>query len=372
VILKILQLNTNFRPGGIQRHILDLSDWLRARGHVVHLGGTPGPWAGPELTEGFLEVPTREVSWEGGAPHKRARALAVAVPRLRHFVKKNGIELVHSHESAPALVARLALVGTGVKQVVTYHGSAPDRIGQYAKISRSADLVLTPSHASASDLCKIGGLPNEKVKVLGLGLRPPKPSDPEALHALREDLLGDGRQLVVVIARITRQKGIDILIDVVARMKQTHPHVRFALVGPGPDEAAMKALAGERGVGTHLTFVGATDRPHDYLRAADLFLLTSRWESLPFTIQEAFQVGTPTVATACSGVVELIDDTVGRVAPIGDVPAIARAVAEVLENDTMRAAMAAAALERSCEDRFNPDWVHDQFEKIYTSVIGQA
>lgn len=368
--LKILQLNTNFRPGGIQRHILDLSDWLRARGHDVQLGGTPGPWAGPEVTPCFLELPTREVSWEGGAPHRRASALAVAVPRLRHFVRKHGIQLVHSHESAPALVARLALIGTGVKQIVTYHGSAPDRVGQYAKISRSADLVLTPSHASARDLCEIGGLADDKVRVLGLGLRPPKASDPSQIASLREDLLGDGRQLVVVIARITRQKGIDVLIDVVTRMKETHPHVRFALVGPGPDEAAMKALAAERGLGPHLNFVGTTDRPHDYLRAADVFLLTSRWESLPFTIQEAFQVGTPSVATACSGVVELIDDKVGRIAPIGDVAAICGAVAEVLGDGALRASMAAAALERSREDRFNPDWVHDQFEKIYLSVIG--
>ena len=97
--------------------------------------------------------------------------------------------------------------------------------------------------------------------------------------------------------------------------------------------------------------------------------LTSRWESLPFTIPEAYQVGTPAVATACSGVVELIDDTVGRVVPIGDVAAIADAVTDILGDDDMRAAMSKAALAKSKEDRFNPNWVHTQFGETYQTLI---
>ena len=130
----------------------------------------------------------------------------------------------------------------------------------------------------------------------------------------------------------------------------------------------LKALAERRGVLSHLTFLGRTSEPHRLLRAADLFLLTSRWEALPFTIVEAFQAGVPAVATACSGVVELIDDEVGRVVPVGDVTAICAAVEDVLADEGRRQAMAAAALARSTEDRFNPDWVHPQFEALYRSL----
>ncbi len=155
-------------------------------------------------------------------------------------------------------------------------------------------------------------------------------------------------------------------------MKQTHPGYRFVVAGDGPDDARLRALAQKRGLGKHLNFVGRTDQPIRHLRAADLFLLTSRWEALPFTIAEAFQAGTPAVATACSGVVELIDDSVGAVVPIGDVGAICAAVAEILSDEPRRAQMAANALERSREDRFDPDWVHRQFEQTYYDLALRA
>ena len=154
-----------------------------------------------------------------------------------------------------------------------------------------------------------------------------------------------------------------------ARLKSAHPGWRFVVAGDGFQETELKALAAKRGVLSHLTFRGRTSEPHRLLRAADLFLLTSRWEALPFTIVEAFQAGTPSVATACSGVVELIDDTVGRVVPVGDVPAICTAVEEVLADEPRRKALGAAALARSKEDRFDPDWVHPQFERLYREMV---
>ncbi len=93
---------------------------------------------------------------------------------------------------------------------------------------------------------------------------------------------------------------------------------------------------------------------------------------MPFTIVEAFQAGLPAVATACSGVVELIDDRVGAVVPIGDVDGIAREVTRILSDDGLRSRMAAAALERSRLDRFDPDWVHRQFEDTYYRLSGRG
>nr|WP_320178755.1 glycosyltransferase [Roseovarius pacificus] len=203
-----------------------------------------------------------------------------------------------------------------------------------------------------------------------MGVSPPPDDTDEDIARLRTELLGDGERMIVTLARLLNQKGIDILIDCVARMKETHPGYRFVVAGDGPDEAMLLRLAQERNLGKHLNFIGRTNQPIRLLRAADLFLLTSRWEALPFTIAEAFQAGTPAVATACSGVVELIDETVGAVVPIGDVDAICAAVAEVLSDETRRARLAANALERSREDRFNPDWVHRRFEKTYYELTG--
>lgn len=363
--LHVLEMQTQFGVGGITRHVLALRDWMRGQGHRITLGGTPAAWAGPATEPDFLDLPTKFVSGEGGSVPARLMAAGRSAWRLRRWLKANPVDLIHAHESAPALVANLARRGLGVPLAVTYHGSEPSRIASFGKIAAKADLVITPSHRSAEDLEKIGGVAREKLKVLGLGVAP-APDDPAAeVMALRQKLLGGGDRLVITVARLEHQKGIDVLIEAVARIAPAHPGWRFAVAGDGVDEAKLKALARDRGVAEQVIFLGRVSRPHLYLRAADLFLLTSRWEALPFTIVEAFQAGIPAVATACSGVVELIDDEVGAVVPIGDVEGIARQVTRILTDDALRARMAKAALERSRLDRFDPDWVHRQFEDTY-------
>ena len=369
--LHVLEMQTQFGVGGITRHVLSLRDWMRGQGHRITLGGTPAAWAGPENEPDYLDLPTKYVSGEGGSIPARLMSVARSAWSLRRWLKANKVDLIHAHESAPALVANIARMGTGVPLAVTYHGSEPSRIASFGKIASKADMVITPSHRSAGDLAKIGGVPEAKLNVLGLGVAP-APDDPaEEVAALRSELLGDGDKLVITVARLERQKGIDILIEAIARIVPEHPGYRFAVAGDGMDEAELRSLAREKGVENHLNFLGRVSRPHLYLRASDLFLLTSRWEALPFTIVEAFQAGIPAVATACSGVVELIDDEVGRVVPIGDVDAIAAAVTEVLTDDSLRSTMAEAALAKSKLDRFDPDWVHRQFEKTYYALAGR-
>lgn len=366
-------MGTQFGVGGITRHILTLSEWLKSRGHTIAFAGTSDAWT-PEVSDTslYLDIPTRYVAGEGGGLPSRLGHVAKASLKLRAWLAKHPVDLIHAHESAPALVALVARAGRNIPVAATYHGSEPDRIAAFGAIAKRCDLVITPSYASADDLVKIGEVPRNKLKVIGLGVTP-APKDPdEEVAALRQELLGDGTHLIVTVARLMYQKGIDILIDCVSRLKESHPGYRFVVAGDGPDEAMLHALAREKGVDTHLTFVGRTSRPYLYLNAADIFLLTSRWEALPFTIVEAFQVGTPSVATACSGVVELIDDKVGAVVPIGDVAAISDAVIRVLSDPDKLSAMGETALVRSGEDRFDPNFVHNVFEQTYLELADQS
>ncbi len=367
--LKILQMGTQFGVGGITRHILTMSDWMTERGHQIAYAGTADVWQ-PNVSDPnqFLNIPTRYVASDGGGLLARLGHTAKASLQLRSWLAKNPVDLIHAHESAPALVAQMARLGRNIPIAVTYHGSEPERIGAFGGIAKRCDLVITPSYASGEDLVKIGGVPRDKLKVIGLGVTP-APQDPDnEVNELRRELLGSGTHLIVTVARLIHQKGIDILIDCVARLKESHPGYRFVVAGDGPDEDKLQALAVEKGVDTHLKFIGRTSRPHLHLKAADIFLLTSRWEALPFTIVEAFQVGTPSVATACSGVVELIDSDVGAVVPIGDVPEICRSVVDVLSDGDRLKKMGETAFERSKEDRFDPDWVHNVFQQTYRDL----
>ena len=366
--MRILELTTNFLPGGIQRHVLDLAADLEARGHAVTLAGDLGDWAGPDT----VILPINRVTWRGGSPVNRLRALPECVARLRRVIRERGIELVHAHETAPAIVARLATAGLGVKRVLTFHGASPDRVASVARVARTcADMTLSPSRDGVERLVA-HGVPRERCRAIGLGIPPLAEVPAEEVAALRQALLG-GREgpLVVSLSRLDPQKGIDTMIAVAAKVAERLPGVVFAVGGKGPLADRVEGWAREAGVAEVVRFLGLVTTVPAHLRAADVFLLTSRWENRPISIVEAFGAGLPVVATDCGGVRELVDDDVGALVPPEDPEAIAAALISLLTDPERMARCGTAALTKSRSAEFDPSAVHAQFEALYRELLGQ-
>ncbi len=369
--MRILQLCTRFPPGGIQRHVIDLTRGLRARGHHVTIAGTRGEWMNEGIDHDFRHIDVHNVAGEGGPVVRRLWTAIRSGLALRRVLKQERIDLVHAHESAPALVAWVATRGLRRPVLVTFHGAEPERIAEFGRIARScANLVVTPSHNSARDLREQGGVPQEQLKVMGLGVQQkPRPAAAER-DALRQKLLDqNGGSLIVTVARIAHQKAIDHLIAAAAKALTGNPRLRFVIVGDGPQREEARQWARDAGVEDQVRFVGHSDNAPLYLAAADLFFLPSRWESLPITIVEAFQQGTPVLATDTAGVVELVDDAVGRVVPIGDIDAMARGLIELTADKALLARLSEAALARAAEERFSPPHVYATFEALYGEML---
>lgn len=371
--MRILQLCTRFPPGGIQRHVIDLTLGLRARDHDVTIAGTRGAWMNEDIDPDFHHIDVHNVAGEGGPVHRRLWMALKSGRALRKIIQQEQIELVHAHESAPALVAWAATRGLGIPLFVTFHGAEPERVAEFGRIARmTADLVVTPSHNSARDLRERGGVPDKKLKVMGLGIQQ-KPSPPSArTQILRRELLGvEGRKLIVTVARLTHQKAIDHLIEAARQALSTDPSLRFVIVGDGPQREQAGQWIAKSGVGDSIRFVGHSDNASLYMAAADLFFLPSRWESLPITIVEAFQQATPVLATDTAGVVELVDESVGRVVPIGDIDAMARALISLTSDNALLRDLSKAALARAQEERFSPPHVHAAFEALYAEALAR-
>jgi glycosyltransferase involved in cell wall biosynthesis len=113
----------------------------------------------------------------------------------------------------------------------------------------------------------------------------------------------------VNIARLSHQKGLDTLLRSFALARPALPESTLTLVGSGPDEAALKALSQELGLDDVVTFAGYTSEPDYYLRRADCFVLSSRWEGFPLVLLEALRFGLPLLAADCDfGPGDLITD----------------------------------------------------------------
>lgn len=368
--LKILQFTTNFKQGGIQRHILDLTGHLRGKGHHVTLAGAPNVWGNSDVDPDFEAVRLDKVSATGSSLFGRLGSAVQCARLLRDIIKENDIDIVHSHETAPAIVAKLALWNLKTPKVITYHGSAPERTKQFAMISRyCADHIVSPSQTTLNQLIDFG-VPRARTKVLGLGVgAKPDPSAAEVAKIRTSLSLKSSDVLCLSLSRLDYQKGIDIMIDVAKRVLADNSNVVFAVGGTGPLADEVRAWADTAGISDRFKFMGSVSEVQNYLAAADIFLLTSRWEALPISIVEAFRSGVPVIATDCGGVKELVDDEVGRLCQVGDVNGLSQAILDLANDDALREALAQASLERSKNARFDPFTVHEAFERFYLDLV---
>jgi glycosyltransferase involved in cell wall biosynthesis len=146
-----------------------------------------------------------------------------------------------------------------------------------------------------------------------------------ALDAAEERRPRDDGFRFLTVARMSRQKGLDILLRALAAARADLPPVTLTLVGSGPDEAALKRLSAELGLDDLVIFAGYTSDPAEYFRSADCFVLPSRWEGFPLVLLEALRFGLPLLAANCDfGPSDLIaDPRVGELVDAENLDALA-------------------------------------------------
>ncbi len=191
------------------------------------------------------------------------------------------------------------------------------------------------------------GLDPKRVEVVSNGVDAErfKPMDrKQAREAL--GVPTDARVLVCV-SRLSKEKGIDILVDAMAKLKDDS---RLYVIGDGLEHAALTARALSAGVAARITFARA--RPHSeipqWIAAADISVLPSRSEGMPNAVLEALACGRPVVATAVGGTQELIDNAaLGILVPPGDSGALAHALHTALNDTWNEKVIAASVAERT-------------------------
>jgi GalNAc-alpha-(1->4)-GalNAc-alpha-(1->3)-diNAcBac-PP-undecaprenol alpha-1,4-N-acetyl-D-galactosaminyltransferase len=157
------------------------------------------------------------------------------------------------------------------------------------------------------------------------------------------------RPAIVAIGRLVPQKGFDVLIRAFSSACTTSPldgrRWQLFIFGDGPERASLEALAQSLGVQERVHLPGRTRQTVAVLRAADLFVLASRYEGFPNVLLEAMANGLPSLSTACpSGPTDIIRDGVdGVLVPPNDTESMARAMKRLMSDDAERRRLAAVA-----------------------------
>jgi len=247
------------------------------------------------------------------------------------------------------------------------HGS---RVRLLRRVERwyvaQADWVIVPSE-HVGRLVKGWGVDGEKMRVIYNAL-PTQVGDLSSRAEARAQLGWEANEpILATVGRVAKVKRVDLQLRVLARLGRG----RLVIVGDGPERPELEALAAELGVAERVDFTGAL--PHERallaIRAADVFLLTSRTEGLSHVLLEAMQLGTPCVASAVGGNPEVIEDGVdGLLVPYGDVDALTAAVDSLLGDPARCRALAEAA--RRSVARFSWEVLVGSTEALLCEVAG--
>lgn len=322
--------------GGAERVMVTLANAIAARGYAVDL--VLATEQGPYLKEVTPSV--RVVNLE-------ARRVIKAFLPLLHYLRKERPEVMlsaMSHANAIALLAR-KFSGILTRVVVSERGTIS---GEY-KVARGlsatliykmlpllypgADGICTVSKAASLDLAEFIGLPKSKITTIY------NPFDLEfidhkATEAVDHPWFSPGQAPVILaIGRLNEAKDFQLLIQAFDDVRRTRC-ARLLILGEGELRGTLEAQIAKLGLSRNdVQMPGFVANPYAYLARGGLFVLSSRREGLPGVLIEALACGVPVVSTDCpSGPDEILEGgRWGRLVPVGDAQALARAITAALD-----------------------------------------
>ncbi len=367
---RVLTLLVGYGVGGAEQLILDTAPRLRAQGFDLRSAALKGP--GPLLAE--LEaagVPSVAL----GARHRGDLAVVL---RLAALLRRERIDLLHSHLFLANLAGRIAGRLAGVPVILSHQHDTDVWMRPHHRLLerwsvRLADRVITCSEAVRVWEIETIGLPPDKVTTLRNAIVPPaEPGDADR-RAVRQALgIAPDEVVVGTLGRLHEpKKGLSVFIDAAAAVLARVPRARFVLAGDGPSRAELEARAARAGLGDRLLFAGARRDVTRLLSAYDLFVQPSRWEGFGLTLVEAMAVGLPVVATDVGGIPEIVrHGRDGVLVPAGDAAALALAIADLLDDPARRSAFAAEGRHRA-HTEFHIDRLVAETAALYRDALAR-
>jgi glycosyltransferase involved in cell wall biosynthesis len=366
--IRVLFVVGNFVAGGAERHLLELWKRIdRARFEVT---------IACFRAEGQFTDEVRALGWPvhdlrvTGPIYSLAGLRGLA--RLVSLTRDARPDVMHGYLYGPNLFAVLAGRLCGVRAVVVAKRNVdafetPRQVALQRLAHRWATHVTAVSETVAGTVVALG-VPRERITVIPNGVDVERFRVPPAPRA--ELGAADGVPLIGSVGCLAPRKDQGTLLEALARLDARGVAYRCALVGDGPDRAALEAQVARLGLGERVRFLGERPDVERLLPALDLFVLSSREEGIPNALLEAMAAGRASVATAVGGTPEVMEDGVsGWLVPPHDADALAAALADALARPAEAARRAAAA--RAAAEAMSIDGMARRHEDFYARVAGR-
>jgi glycosyltransferase involved in cell wall biosynthesis len=368
--------------GGTERSTAVLLPYLRDRGIdplvVCFLHRDEGDEK-QVIADGFDVRFVDDRSWPG-----RIRA-------VRALLRSTAPAVLHTAIFEADIVGRLAAVRTGVPVISSLVNTpyAPERLTDPNVVawklavvreidSATGRLFTRRFHAVttgvARDAARTLRLRPERITVVERGRDPDALGrrDPERRQRVRSSLeLADDDRLVLAVGREEFQKGHAHLVEAARILAASRPELTVAIAGRrGNATSAIDAAVAADGLADVVRRLGHRDDVADLLAAADVFAMPSLYEGTAGAAIEAMALDAPIVSTRLDGTVGVLEDgRNARLVPVADDAALARAIAEVLDDPDAASARAAAG-RADFEERFTLERSATRMAELYHEVAG--
>ena len=302
------------------------------------------------LNEGTLTERLREAGVTTHVIPESRHTLPGIVWRAARRLRDESVRIIHSHRYKENVLAwLLARRLGGVDLVTTVHGlpEGPDNRGErvqsagwrrrldFAIVRNAFSVAVAVSEEMKRALVARYGFPDARVRVIRNGAALPTPAAP----APRNEVFHIG-----TVGRLVPIKGLELFVEVAARLCRETPAVRFSILGDGPLRAELAGQAARLGLGDRLQLLAPVADPYPYYRSLDVYLNTSLHEGLPLSVVEAMACGTPVVSAAVGGIPEIVAEGEHGFLVDGREPeAFAERCRALMRDEPRRAAMRARA-----------------------------
>lgn len=366
--MRVVQL-LGSSAGGVSQHVAQISSLLAKDPQFFVTIASPSNLR--DKFSGIAPHESVEISDRPGSSDVKT------IGRIKEIAQ--GVDVIHAHGLRAGAMVGIALrsikKADRPKLVVTLHNMP---VGSWKIqavsgvleriVAFSADAVLGVS----MDI--VERMRSMKASVQGRALVPaPELAEPvQSVEDVRAALLGSSaegseassRHLIVTIARLAPQKGLNTLVEASARLMELgHDHV-WVVAGDGPLEGELNQLIASKGAPVKL--LGRRSDISELLHAADVFVNAAVWEGQPVAVQEALRAGTALVVTDVGGTREVAGEAALYVQD-SNPQAMAIAVGEILGNPTLRTGLAKRSVSRSAQLP-TPEDVLESLRQVYVSA----
>ena len=355
--MRILMMDKYLTVGGVATFLKTLGTELLNQGHKVYLI-TASDEQNAAIIQEFESCGVRVIHF----PDQKNNLLN-AVQFLKHsyrFIKQHPVDILHSHHRLVNFVGILLKKLLSIPHLITFHVIKDDHKLLHKLWKKEA--IVVPSQASKEHIVRNYQLDEKRVKVIHNAISPDFDVDAAQAKILEGKMFNKADDFYVgYIGRLSKEKGVDVLLDSIPLVQTECPEVEFRIFGDGEERAVLEKRCRDNGLNPGTIFQGKTPHVNELLTLMDVCVIPSRSESFGLFALECMRAGKPVIASSVGGLQEIISPgKTGILFEPGDPKVLAEKILALYKDRKL-----AARLAKNSQEQFHRKFTLDSFYKYY-------